>query len=835
MKKFNLLLFSILVGAIFLPGTFPAVYAQDEEEKNSEEFTLEEITVTAEKREENLQAVPRSLAVISADELNIRSSDQVQDMIANTAGISFVAGGPWLNHIGMRGVIPNTAETGTEAAVQFSVDGNVALSSENSISPMFSAMNDVERVEIIRGPSGAISGRMAAVGSVRVVTKDPDFEKYDGYVGYTTGKYNVNNAKAAINLPLKLTGLDLPSFIENMAVRFAVTQDKHSEYIHNSAGEGVSGSSDYFTWRAKLKWQPIEDLTLNLQMSFNRDKSNNQMGVPLIEDGNSPHKDDPWLNANAAAATEPNESIQWNESATVNWSNRLGNLTARYNHSWIPVNCDEQGGGGPPPPGGVCYDGEIGQQEYEIYMASPDDSKLRWMIGGYMFHKKEYAGPDSSVSEVDLDALTIGFSDFYGGGGGPPGTINPWTAAGYNIQSPDFPANNPEIWLDTVGQLGGEVTGDSIYYYSNSATRPIDSYSYYANLTIPFAEDTQRVTFGFRENFEKKKRLVTFAIIGRDPDSPYDMPHFTFDDDRDQWVVDNYNTIVYQQDPVEYNTNDKPRNITLGYEWDVKPEVMLYTNINNGFKPGGISLNSIPNVFYKPEKSMNYAIGTRSRWFDNTVQLNLEAYLMTYENYQINIASEGVLTNTIDGVEYTQPYRFQSRTMNMGKTNIYGLELDYTWLITGKDRVKGNFEYKHAYYGDLDINRGVTANPPGSAQYVSYGGRVMQNSPKFTFYASYNHRFDVGNIMVTPTLDARWSSKYFCNSEPWWEVSAPNEIWQPSYIKYDAYLNIAPSNGKWQINAYGKNLTETVIRNMVGNSANIEAPRTYGLGMTVNF
>jgi len=342
---------------------------------------------------------------------------------------------------------------------------------------------------------------------------------------------------------------------------------------------------------------------------------------------------------------------------------------------------------------------------------------------------------------------------------------------------------------------------------------------------------------GFRHNIEKKKREVTFAIIGSDDGS---YPHFTFvpnanDPSTGRWIADNYNTIVYEQDPATYDTDDSVFNYTFGYEYDLRDDVMLYANINNGFKPGGISLNSIPNVFYDPEKSMNYAIGTRSRWFDNRVQLNVEAYLMTYDGYQINIASEGILTNVIDGVEYTQPYRFQSRTMNMGSTNIYGIEMDYDWLITSRDRLKGNFEYKHSYYGELDIDRGVTANPPGSAQFVSYGGRVMQNAPKFTFYASYSHQFEFSNIMMTPTFDARWSDKYFCNSEPWWEVLAPNEIWQKAYWKFDAYLNIAPTDGKWTVNIYGKNLSETVIRNMVGGSANIEAPRTYGIGLTVNF
>ena len=88
---------------------------------------------------------------------------------------------------------------------------------------------------------------------------------------------------------------------------------------------------------------------------------------------------------------------------------------------------------------------------------------------------------------------------------------------------------------------------------------------------------------------------------------------------------------------------------------------------------------------------------------------------------------------------------------------------------------------------------------------------------------------------MSPTFDVKYSSKYFANSEPWYEAAAPNEIWQDAYFKYDAYLNIAPTDGKWAINLYGKNLNETVIRDLVGGNANIQAPRTFGGGLTINF
>lgn len=839
MKKFSINFLAFLLVSILFLGSYPVLYAQEPTESESEEFTLEEITVTAEKREENLQAVPRSLAVISADDLDLRSAGTVQDILSNTAGVSFFG---FFNHFAMRGIAPNTNEAGSEPSVQFNIDGNLALNVEGRTSaPMFSAMNDVERIEVIRGPSGAINGRMAAAGTINVITKDPEFEKFDGYVGYSTGNHNTKTTKAAINIPLALTGLELPSYLENLALRFSFRQDEHSEYIHNADGEGVSGSQNYMTWRAKLKYSPVENININAQMSYSRDASNMGMSVPpiggapgvMIPGGPpfpmfaaDPHEDDPWMNATAGAAGEPMENIQWNESLEASWAAKFGTLTAKYGHSWVPVECDDGGGGPPGPPGaGVCVEGEIGQKDYELRINSPEDSKLRWMVGAYTYDKQEYVQAQD-LTAIDPDTVDITYTDFYG-------DQRYFEQIGLYPNRPDFNANSGDS--NPLG-FTGDVTEDSVVFISQQTGRPINSYSGYGNLTIPFFEDTQRFTVGLRKNFERKKRYTTVAIFGTNGD---ELPHFTFDpNDNDpstgRWICDNCE-MIYSEEPHIMETDDDPVNYTIGYEWDWKPEVMLYFNVNNGFKPGGISPNAVPAVFYKPEEMINYAFGTRSRWYDNTLQLNTEIYYMDYTNYQLNMAQEGELSWTAsNGTTYTTAYKFSSRTMNLGATNIYGLELDYDWLITGRDRLKGNFEYKNAKFGALDIDRGPSANPPGSAQYVSFKGKPMPFAPEFTFYGSYSHRFTFNNIMVTPQFDVKWSDKYFLFAEYWWESVNP-EMWQPSYFKYDAYLNIAPSDGQWQINAYGKNLTETVIRNASFFSVNIGDPRTYGIGLTINF
>jgi len=836
MKRILLVLLALILGMVPTHWNVSLVNAQ---EGDTSEYTLEEITVTAEKREMDLQDVSRSIAVISAEDLDLRMAASVMDVLETTSGITFQGG--FGGQLFVRGVGPAGSmmnDPGNEASVQFNIDGNLGMYAPGqSVSPTYQALNDVERIEVIRGPSGAVNGRMAASGTINVITKEPSFDKLDGNVSIQSGDYNTINTSAAMNIPLKLIGLDLPSFIENLSFRIAARQDKHSEYIHNSDGEGVSGSQNYYTFRTKMKWQPIERLTVSAQYTETRNKSNTSMNVPAIDQaqiwppGNQPHPQDPWLNANGTAATERTAQENFSESVELSWATKIGTLTGRYSKSWVPVTCGATGAGGPPPPGGVCYEGDIIQKEYELRMNSPEESKIEWMAGAYKYYKKEYAGPDTSFGSIDPDAVTINFTDIYG--------RDNWfnESAGIDVHSPDFNANDPtRSWalpfLDPVNP-------GYVVFISNDASRPIDSYSFFGNITVPFFEDKHRFTLGLRKNMEGKKRQTVLGIFGFDENNTNNgLPSFTFvpgtDPTSGDWRCNNC-YLIASEDPHIMEQDSNPITYTVGWEYDWQPEVMLYANINNGFKPGGVSSEALPNVYYEPEYLINYAMGTRSRWFGNTLQLNAEAFLMAYKNLQTSINTESMLSYESGGTVYTQAYAFQSRVINIGKTYVKGLELDYDWLISARDRLKGNLEFKDAKYGDRRYRLGNVGMPPGHPEWVDFSGRPMPLAPKFTFNASYSHQFTFGNMAVTPRLDAKYSSKYITYNEWWWEVAGA-EIWQPAYWKYSAYLNVGPEDGVWQLNAYYKNISETVVRDISGGQgSSIQDPRTIGVGLSVRF
>jgi|GEM_PF-4742805 len=827
MKKrmIELLFLVIALGLVFCGPL--SLNAQEKEA----EFTLEEITVTAEKRTMDIQNVSRSINVISSDDLDYRSASAVMDILSSQANINVQGFGTslFIRGVGSAGAIMN--EAGYEPSVQFNVDGNLGLEFAGS-NAVATSMTDVERVEVIRGPGGAINGRMAAAGTINVITKDPSFDKIDGTVSVTAGSYNLINTSAALNLPLKLTGLDLPSYLENLSFRIALRQDKHDAYVHNSDGEDINGWQNYSTQRIKMKWQPIEDLTLSAQYQFAYSKGESGNSVRAINHVQTfpgvsqPHPDDPWLNDNATAMTTEYVAgnKEYNASVNLAWTTGFGTLNARYAKGWIPVTCDDTGGTGGNI-SNVCYEGDKYQIEKEVRFNSLDEARIQWMLGYYTFYKKEYAGPDSQYDAIDPNDTEIYFGDFYG-------DARNFNQMGYDITSPDFDANDPErswaIWgLDPVEQ-------GNVVFVSNSGTRPITSNSFYGNITYPFLEDKHRVSLGLRKTYENKKRLTVVGVFQpQEEDGTPTLPHFTYDSDTEQWECDNC-VMVDSEDPHLLKTEDNPLSYTLGYEYDFRPEVMLYVNINNGFKPGGQSPESIPVRNYKPETMTNLAAGMKSRWFENTLQLNVEAYLMKYNNMQTSLSNECSVTYTMNGVQYTQAQGFNKLVLNLGPTNIMGVDIDYDWLISARDRLEGDISFKDAKYGDLLVRLGNSGIPQGHPEYVQYKDHTMPQAPKFSFTANYSHIFTLGTYSLTPRFDVKYSTKYMAFDMWWWD-SIGAEVEQPAYWKYNAYLNFGPEDVSWQLNAYVKNIDNTVVRTTAFMDMYIEDPRTMGIGLTVKF
>ena len=176
----------------FVLSGIPSLYAQE-----NDEFTLEEITVTAEKRVENVQKTPISLSVITSDEIIDKSLTSVDNILQNIVGLQ-VQGEGTSAQIFIRGIGLNNLDTAYgDPAIALNVDG---IQQQRGGAIGQSTM-DVERVEVLRGPQGTLYGRNATGGAVNVIMVQPK-NKFESSGRVQLGNYNVRTYEAMLNVPI---------------------------------------------------------------------------------------------------------------------------------------------------------------------------------------------------------------------------------------------------------------------------------------------------------------------------------------------------------------------------------------------------------------------------------------------------------------------------------------------------------------------------------------------------------------------------------------------------------------------------------------------------------
>ena len=154
---------------------------------------IEEVIVTARRREESLLEIPLSVTVLSSDDIQRAGIENLEDVADLTAGMQFITGDRLDGNIRMRGVIGS----GSRATTSVYVDGIFALQSAQSL-----ALTDIERIEVIKGPQSASFGRNAFAGSVNYVTSKPSLDQFKGTIQADAGTNDQYQITANADIPL---------------------------------------------------------------------------------------------------------------------------------------------------------------------------------------------------------------------------------------------------------------------------------------------------------------------------------------------------------------------------------------------------------------------------------------------------------------------------------------------------------------------------------------------------------------------------------------------------------------------------------------------------------
>jgi len=806
MKNLRKTFFPLLLGLGLILGSFPAAYAQ---ETDSDEFTLEEITITAEKRSVDIQKTALAVAAVSGTDIADKAVGNIADLLDSLAAVK-VMSGPMGGKIFIRGIGSNLDTNLASPSVALQKD-NVYLGQSQSV---LGSLYDIERVEVLYGPQGTMYGRNAAGGQVNVITKSPS-DKFEASGGLSLGSYNLESYNAAINIPLS----------SKWAARIAVDQQNHSAYIDDG-----SGTANKFGSRVKLSYKPTDKLSILLTNEYTSDKSVGMNTVPVSGSAGNLFAGAGWtvpdvynnttgdlgadgvaddvLDANGDAVTGGNGIADiidtgWQQVTDGDpWSNDIYHPAPKNNSTYetasLQIDLDMgfskltliptlnknkrilwsnmfQGTSC----GGALEEQSYSESQYsaEVRLANPDDSKLIWTVGAYWYKS----------NNQDINGTTT-----------------------------DLLEQAADMWVNGSSGQTTVAAGTSDYVFTANYRSPQDSLAAFGQATYPVT-DKFRLTGGIRwngDNNNLKYRIVIYDVTdGGAYDVYYDDTTLT-SDGRHQ-----YDTGIIKE-----TIKSSPYTYKAGFEYDLDTNKMLYASYTTGYKNGGLNINGVtPPTAYDPEEVKSYSLGIKSRFMENRFQLNAEAYYYDYTGYQVQCEVAGVY----DPIRKTTTNPMIVTNADKG-TNA-GMEISTDWMVTANDRLTTTVAYMKTKLGHIVL----PASPWSNGLTTDLTGTDLPKAPHWSGTLGYEHIFylDDGGT-VTPKIDTKISGGFWNTHEKYLAGS-----YTDSYMMSDLYLTYGAASGKYTVALWVKNLENAAVTDYVYPlyRRTLMDPRTSGITLNVKF
>ena len=217
---------------------------------------LEEVIVTAQKREQNMQNVPIAVTALGEDTIRNANIVTIDDVANHTPGFTMTNYNPVTPQPFIRGVGSSPSDAGSDASVGIFIDGVYAGRAGGYRADMF----DLQRVEVLRGPQGTLFGRNVAGGALNILSNAPGRE-FGGDLELTAGDYNLYGARGMLTGPLSGT----------LAGRLAFSVRQRDGNTDNTLSGNELHDEDNKSVRGRLLWEPADSLTINLIADYSED------------------------------------------------------------------------------------------------------------------------------------------------------------------------------------------------------------------------------------------------------------------------------------------------------------------------------------------------------------------------------------------------------------------------------------------------------------------------------------------------------------------------------------------------------------------------------------
>jgi len=741
-------------GAAFAQATDEAVDAPAEAAPE-EQGGIQEIIVTAQKREESLQRTALAVSAVGGEDLITAGVTDTQGLTKLVPSLVVQPSVGAATNFYLRGVGSFAANAFTENPIAFNFAG-VYIARPAAPAGTF---YDLQRVEVLKGPQGTLYGRNATGGAINVVPNAPRLGVSEANLLLEYGNYDSKKASAAVNIPVG----------ENSALRIAGQFTDRDGYL----SDGYDDENGKAV-RASFLVQPSDRIRATLVADYYHQGGKGN-GAVLVPGPVLPNAPDPDLrignsDPRSIAATEAAfpglvltgflrspqqdgflDNDFWGVSANVDIDLDFATLTI------LPAYRDSR-------PDYLTYNaGYLGrvtevakQSSLEVRLASNGDDRLKYVVGGYFFREHQ-----DDLNLFDQGLLLTTFFDTE--------IVNKSYAA--------FGQGTYELF-DGFRLLGG------LRYTKDRKSN--DTYF----LQTSFGAGNP-VTFANKVSFEK----VTWKA---------------------------------------------------GIEYDAGRDSLIYANVSTGFKSGGFFIAPLDNTF-DPENLTAYTFGSKNRFLDNRMQLNLEVFYWDYKDQQVNYIGPTRVSETAIGAGLV--------TANAGQSRMYGAEVQFLFEPVRNSSFSAEVQYLNGKFNEFSYfaaspNRApprigcpvtptteINLPPPGQIFLVDCSGKPQINAPKWTANLSYEHTFE-----LNPDLDLTLGANTRIESGRYLSPEYLPEQYQDSYMQSAAYVTFAAADKAWSLTGFVNNIEdETVyggsnLRPVMPVVYNIlRPPRTYGVRAALNF
>lgn len=765
MKGLSLSHFSLMALLTAL-GCLSSAFVSAEERQ----AVLEEVVVTATKREASLQDVPISVGVVTGefiDTFDIRDMSDLQNFVPGLQVQQTF--GSWAVRI--RGLGSGITNLAFDSSVPVYID-DVYCGRGKCLE---SAFLDMERLEVARGPQGALFGKSTIAGAINAVSARPT-DEFEAQI--RLGAEVENGGYTS-------TGYISGALTDKIRARLAVRKDDLDGYTQNIFLRQDDGDKKTQVARLGVEFDAGEDTMFYLKLETgesNTNGRNNQLVRPGLmssstTDPNAEYRPNSIRSVSTGVEKEDFYDYDWS-SATLMMDTEIGNHLVKgvlgyweYDNEWF-LDVD----GHPEAILNTFLADKYDQSTAEIRVLSPTNQRFEYIVGAW-------------YQQTDL--TTRQYSPFY-----------------------------PLFWEAALPPFLQGAILDVASGMDRNFARESDAYSVYGQLTWNIS-DRLRAIFDVRYTDEEQEGVgASWPILFTDG---------TFDPERVTQSTFGHNTeYLFFQD-----RSDDSVDPSLRVVYDVNDDMMVYAAYAEGSKAGGMKANDATlgaqlisrvgddptyaqrylgvasvtpadlingvtfeqgnGIFdFENEEAKSYELGLKTSLFENSASLAIALFTTEFTNLQ---------TSNYDGTAFI--------IGNAGSATVDGLEVEFSWQATENLRLQSSISWIDATYDDyagaqcVEDSQGLPANADCDAATgtENQSGEKLERSPDMEFNLNAIWTSQISDTMrLTATASLYYSDEYFV------QPTQAQYSTQDAYTKWDARVAVSSNDERWEVAVIGRNM-----------------------------